>query len=63
MRDKRFAEITGRFVDKAIKNKELVVTPFEVYWSIAFAPLSLVLKALKPDENESAETRLSTQGV
>jgi len=85
MPDKRFKEIMGRFVHKAIRNKELVVMPFEVYWSITFAPLynlvkyhkegvnlagekfeltdsmlkqtlSLVLKALKPGENESAET-------
>ncbi|HVU58302.1 MAG TPA: TetR/AcrR family transcriptional regulator [Puia sp.] len=83
LRDKRFGEIMHRFVSKAIANKELVVMPFEVYWSIAFAPLynlvkyhkagmnltgekfvltdtmlkqtlALVLKALKPADNESA---------
>ena len=81
MRDKRFTDIMHRFVSKAILNKELVVMPFEVYWSVAFAPLynlvryhkagmnqagekfeltdamlmqtlSLVLKALKPGEDE-----------
>jgi AcrR family transcriptional regulator len=81
MRDKRFSEMMHRFVTKAIRNKELVFMPFEVYWSVAFAPLynlvryhkagmnlagekfqlteemlmqtlSLVLKALKPGENE-----------
>jgi len=86
VRDKRFKEIMGRFVQKAIENKELVVMPFEVYWSIAFAPLynlvkyhkegrnlagekfvltdtmlkqtlALVLKALKPQENESTQTK------
>jgi AcrR family transcriptional regulator len=81
MRDKRFTDVMHRFVSKAILNKELVVMPFEVYWSVAFAPLynlvryhkagmnqagekfeltdamlmqtlSLVLKALKPGEEE-----------
>jgi len=85
MRDKRFGEVMHRFVTKAIANKELVVMPFEVYWSVAFAPLynlvkyhkagvnlqgekfvltdnmlkqtlSLVLKALRPGENDSTET-------
>jgi len=81
MRDKRFTDKMHRFVSNAILNKELVVMPFEVYWSVAFAPLynlvrfhkagmdltgepfqltdemlmqtlSLVLKALKPGEDE-----------
>jgi len=80
-RDPRFSETMHRFVKKAILNKELVVMPFEVYWSVAFAPLynlvrfhkagmnlagepfqltdemlmqtlSLVLKALKPGDDE-----------
>jgi len=84
-KDKRFKEIMGRFVHKAIENKELIVMPYEVYWSIAFAPLynlvkyhkagrnlagekfvltdtmlkqtlALVLKALKPEAQESAKT-------
>jgi len=81
MQDRRFTDMMHQFVQKAILNKELVVMPFEVYWSVAFAPLynlvryhkagtnlagepfqltdemlmqtlSLVLKALKPGENE-----------
>lgn len=39
MRDPRFSEMMKRFVIKAIRNKELVTMPFEVYWSVAFAPL------------------------
>ena len=81
VKDKRFSAIMERFVTKAISNKELTPMPFEVYWSITFAPLynlvryhkagmnqagekfqlteemlmqtlSLVLKALKPAENQ-----------
>ncbi|MBN9385542.1 MAG: TetR/AcrR family transcriptional regulator [Chitinophagaceae bacterium] len=81
MRDPRFSEMMKRFVTKAIRNKELVTMPFEVYWSVAFSPLynlvrfhkagmsltgekfeltdemltqtlSLVLKALKPGDEE-----------
>ena len=39
MRDPRFTDMMKRFVIKAIQNKELVTMPFEVYWSVAFAPL------------------------
>jgi AcrR family transcriptional regulator len=38
-KDERFSEMMHRFVQKAIENKELVVMPLEVYWSVAFAPL------------------------
>ena len=34
-----FREAMGNFVHGAIKRKELVKVPIEVYWSIAFAPL------------------------
>ncbi|MEP2669687.1 MAG: TetR/AcrR family transcriptional regulator [Cyclobacteriaceae bacterium] len=33
-----------QFVQKAIARKELVRLPFEVYWSIAFAPLYQLIK-------------------
>jgi AcrR family transcriptional regulator len=38
-RDPKYTEGLKRFVRKAIENKELVEMPFEVYWSVAFAPL------------------------
>jgi len=53
--DKRFKEIMGRFVHKAIENKELVVMPFEVYWSIAFAPLYNLVKYHKGGVNLAGE--------
>ena len=39
LRDPKYTEGLKRFVTKAIANKELVAMPFEVYWSVAFAPL------------------------
>jgi len=39
MVDPRFRQIMTAFVNRAIKNKELVKTSFEIYWSVAFAPL------------------------
>jgi AcrR family transcriptional regulator len=55
LRDKRFGEIMHRFVSKAIANKELVVMPFEVYWSIAFAPLYNLVKYHKAGMNLTGE--------
>src|SRR5688572_13742957 len=37
--DKRFTIAMRDFVHNAIKRKELVKLPLEVYWSVAFAPL------------------------
>jgi len=34
----------GRFIQNSIKNKELQELPFEVYWSVAFAPLYQLIK-------------------
>jgi len=39
-----FKKIMGDFVANAIKKKELVKVPVEVYWSIAFAPLYNLVK-------------------
>jgi AcrR family transcriptional regulator len=39
LRDPKYTEGLKRFVRKAIENKELVEMPFELYWSVAFAPL------------------------
>jgi hypothetical protein len=34
----------GKFVHNAIQRKELQKLPFEVYWSVAFAPLYQLIK-------------------
>ena len=39
-----FKKIMGDFVANAIRKKELVKVPVEVYWSIAFAPLYNLVK-------------------
>ena len=39
-----FKEVMGKFVSNAIQRKELVELPFEVYWSVAFAPLYQMIK-------------------
>jgi AcrR family transcriptional regulator len=40
----KFKTAMGGFVKNAIERKELVNVPFEVYWSIAFAPLYNLVK-------------------
>jgi TetR/AcrR family transcriptional regulator, multidrug resistance operon repressor len=40
----RFVNEMGTFVHNAIKRKELVKLPIEIYWSIAFAPMYQLVK-------------------
>jgi TetR/AcrR family transcriptional regulator, multidrug resistance operon repressor len=42
--DNTFITIMGEFVHNAIRRKELVRLPLEVYWSVAFAPLYQLVK-------------------
>ncbi len=39
-----FKDVMGKFVHNAIERKELIALPFEVYWSLAFAPLYQLIK-------------------
>jgi len=55
MREERFTDMMKRFVCKAIGNKELVAMPFEVYWSIAFAPLYSLVRLHKAGINHAGE--------
>jgi AcrR family transcriptional regulator len=41
---KKFGAILGPFVHKAIAEGQLEQLPFEVYWSVAFAPLYQLIK-------------------
>jgi len=41
---KEFSAVMREFVEGAIKRKELIKLPVEVYWSIAFAPLYTLIK-------------------
>lgn len=40
----KFKEAMGTFIKNAIGRKELIPLPFEVYWSLAFAPLYQLIK-------------------
>ncbi len=40
----KFKKVMSAFVSNAIKKRELVRVPVEVYWSIAFAPLYNLVK-------------------
>jgi AcrR family transcriptional regulator len=39
-----FGSVMGRFIQNSVKNNELLELPFEVYWSVAFAPLYQLIK-------------------
>jgi hypothetical protein len=41
---KQFGEVMGQFMHDAIERQELRPLPFEVYWSVAFAPLYQLIK-------------------
>ncbi|WP_246858843.1 TetR/AcrR family transcriptional regulator [Chitinophaga sp. XS-30] len=41
---KTFKEKMGRFHHNALERKELIKLPFEVFWSVAFAPLYQLIK-------------------
>lgn len=40
----RFGDVLGKFMHNAINRGEVTPLPFEVYWSIAFAPLYQLIK-------------------
>ena len=39
-----FGTVLGPFMENSIKKKQVVSLPFEVYWSIAYAPLYQLMK-------------------
>jgi AcrR family transcriptional regulator len=55
LRDPKYTEGMKRFVRKAIANKELVKMPFEVYWSVAFAPLYNLVRFHKAGQNMAGD--------
>ncbi len=40
----KFKTVMGKFMDNAVKRGELMELPFEVYWSVAFAPLYTLIR-------------------
>lgn len=39
-----FGSLLGPFMENSVRKKQLIPLPFEVYWSIAFAPLYQLIK-------------------
>jgi AcrR family transcriptional regulator len=39
-----YGEALGSFITRAVERNELIKLPFEVYWSLAFAPLYQLIK-------------------
>jgi hypothetical protein len=50
-----------QFYDKAIKNKELVRLPLEVYWSLAYAPLFQLLKFHRQNKSMTGKQFVLTE--
>ncbi|OQP66335.1 hypothetical protein A3860_12590 [Niastella vici] len=44
LQGKKFTATMAQFYERAIKNKELIRFPLEIYWSLAYAPLFQLLK-------------------
>jgi len=44
LQGKKFTTTMEKFYERAIKNKELIQFPLEIYWSLAYAPLFQLLK-------------------
>lgn len=51
-----FGDVLGRFVHNAINRGELQPLPFEVYWSIAFAPLYQLIKFHAQGSSPASDT-------
>ncbi len=48
---KKFGSVLGKFAQNAVTRGELVPLPFEVYWSVAYAPLYQLLKFHAQESN------------
>lgn len=40
----KFKDVVGKFMDNAVARGEINTMPFEVYWSVAFAPLYALIR-------------------
>jgi AcrR family transcriptional regulator len=58
-----FSEVMGKFVHGAINNGELAPLPFEVYWSVAFAPLYQLIKFHSQGRSYKSEHFAITDGI
>ena len=51
LHENRIGPVMSAFVHQAIENRELIPMPFEVYWSVAFAPLMNLIRFHKAGFN------------
>jgi hypothetical protein len=40
----KYGAVLGPFMENSVKKKQLIPLPFEVYWSVAFAPMYQLIK-------------------
>lgn len=60
---RKFGDILGPFVHKAIANGELRQVPFEVYWAVAFAPLYQLIKFENQGSHKSKDFKITDEIV
>ncbi|MXV14228.1 TetR/AcrR family transcriptional regulator [Hufsiella ginkgonis] len=58
-----FKESMQKFVHQAIDRKELIQLPFEVYWSIAFAPMYQLVKYHAQGNSSASERFELTENI
>jgi AcrR family transcriptional regulator len=59
----RFGEVLGKFMHNAINRGEVTPLPFEVYWSIAFAPLYQLIKFHTQGETPATDNFKLTDAI
>jgi AcrR family transcriptional regulator len=61
LQGRKFTGTMHHFYEKAIKNKELIRFPLEVYWSLAYAPLFQLLKFHRQNKSMSGKKFVLTE--
>ena len=58
---KHFTQTMEKFYNRAIKNKQLIKFPLEVYWSLAYAPFFQLLKFHRQQKSVTGKKYVLTQ--
>lgn len=61
LQGKKFTGNMEQFYERAIKNKELISFPLEVYWSLAYAPLFQLLKFHRQNKSVTGKKFVLTE--
>jgi AcrR family transcriptional regulator len=61
LQGKKFTGTMEQFYERAIKNKELISFPLEVYWSLAYAPLFQLLKFHRQNKSVTGKKFVLTE--